>query len=199
MSDEFVAVFEDEHRQLRAVLLDLIDAFENGDGGRAGEAIAAMAELAGPHFYYEQEALYPVLAEVLGDGRAQTLFEDHAQAVEAARQLAELAEQDALDGDGSVQGAELARQLLPHVDGLDDLAAVIQVMERETVSKIHQAQKESKRSKPTLAAVAEGAKKKVSRNATRKATGANARSLASKTGKKPPAKKAATAAKRKGK
>jgi len=199
MPEEFVAVFEDEHRQLRDVLLEMIDAFENGEEERATEAIETMAELVGPHFHYEQQALYPALAEVLGDEQAQTLFEEHAQAVEAARQLAELAEQEALDEEAAAQGAELARQLLPHVEGMDDVVAVIEVMEPETVKKIHKAQKEAKRTKPTLAAVAKGVKKKASRRPVRKAAATKVRKPASKSARKPPARKAVTAAKRRGK
>jgi hypothetical protein len=57
MQEELIAVLTDEHRQLREVLLDLIDAFENSDSERVSEGIEEMAALAGPHFYYEQEAL----------------------------------------------------------------------------------------------------------------------------------------------
>jgi Hemerythrin HHE cation binding domain len=160
MPEEFVTTFMEEHRQLRNVLLALIEAFESGDSDRASDAIEEMTEVAAPHFYFEQEALFPALAEVLGDQRIGELLVEHGQTVETARQLAELAEQNELDEETASYGAELARQLLPHADDFDDLAVVVGVLEPETVKKIRKAHKESKKKGATLAGLSKGAVKK---------------------------------------
>src|SRR5271166_2732353 len=95
--EQFNEVFRDEHRRLRDMLLGLIEAFESSDSERARQGIEEMAAHAAPHFQYEQEALYPALADVHGETYIEKLLEEHAQAVAAAQQLAELAEQEELD------------------------------------------------------------------------------------------------------
>jgi len=173
MAEEFIDILTEEHRQLRDVLLELIDAFENGDSERASVAIEAMAALAAPHFHYEQEVLYPALAEVHGDEQVEQLVEQHGEAVAAAQQLAELAEQEEFDEQAAAYGAELARQLLPHVSNGDELMVMVGGLEPHTIKKIHKAQKQSKKSGATLAGLAKsaakkGAKKKIERKAAHK-------------------------------
>jgi hypothetical protein len=161
MPGEFITTFTDEHRQLRDVLLDLIDAFEKQDQARALEAIVEMEALAGPHFFYEQEELYPALAEEHGDEQVEKLLEEHAQAVEAASQLTELAAQEVLDEEAAQYGADLARQLLPHVSDNNELAVMVGVLAPQTIKKLHKAHKASKKQKgATLAGLAKRAKTK---------------------------------------
>jgi hypothetical protein len=157
--EEFNAIFRDEHRQLRDMLLGLIDAFESGDSERAREGIGEMTAHAAPHFQYEQEALYPALADVHGDSYVEKLLEEHAQALEAAVQLAELAEQEELDEQAVEYGLELVRQLLPHVSDRDGLAVMVEVLEPKAIEKIHKAQKESNKRRVSLATLTKGGKK----------------------------------------
>ncbi len=157
--DQFNQVFRDEHRQLRDMLLGLIEAFESRDTERARQGIEEMAAHAAPHFQYEQEALYPALADVHGDTYVEKLLEEHAQALEAAVQLAELAEQEELDEQAVEYGLELVRQLLPHVSDRDGLAVMVEVLEPEAIKRIHKAQKESKKRPVSLATLRKGTKK----------------------------------------
>ena len=187
MPEQFITTYAQEHRQMRDALLELIEAFENNDSERALEAIEEMAALAGPHFQHEQEALYPALAEAHGEEQVEKLVEEHGEAVEAARQLAELAEQEELDEQAAAYGAELARQLLPHVSEPDELAVMVEVLEPETLKELHKAHKEAKKRGATLAAVAKGAKKKarkgkVTVKAARKRAAKPSRVTAPKTG-----------------
>jgi len=186
MPKEFVTTFRDEHRELRDVLLGLIEAFEDNDSERALEAIEEMATLAAPHFHYEQEALYPALAEVHGDERVEELLQEHSEAVEAAHQLAELAEEEALDEQAAAYGAELARQLLPHVTEPDELALMVEVLEPQTIKKLHKAHKESKKKGATLAGLAKGAKRKVAKRKTAAKTVKTVHKAATRRTAKPP-------------
>jgi len=186
MAEEFITTFRDEHNELREVLLSLEEALQNNDSERALEAIEQMAALAGPHFHYEQEALYPALAEVHGDEQLEKLLEQHEEAVEAARQLAELAEQEALDEQAAEYGAQLVRQLLPHVAEPDELAVMVEVLEPQTIKKLHKAHKESRKKGATLADLAKGTKKK----APKKKVVAKAAKIVRKATKKPAAKTA---------
>jgi len=185
MPEEFVTAYTDEHRQMREVVLDLIDAFEKQDQERALEAIVAMEALAGPHFYYEQEELYPALAEEHGDEQIEKLLEEHAQAVEAACQLTELAAQDALDEEAAAYGADLARQLLPHVSEPDEVAVMVGVLEPQTIKKLHKAHKETKKKRVKLAALAKAGAKKASGKKPVRKPGKKAAKAATKRAAKP--------------
>ncbi len=157
--EQFNETFRDEHRQLRDMLLGLIDAFQSNDSERARQGIAELAEQAAPHFHYEQEALYPALAQVHGDEYVEKLLDEHEQAVAAAYQLAALAEEEEFSDEELEYGLELVRQLLPHVSDRDGLAVMVEVLEPSAIKRIHKAQKESKRSGVSLAALHKGAKK----------------------------------------
>jgi len=157
--NQFNEVFRDEHRQLRDMLLGLIDAFQSNDDERVRQGIEEMAAHAAPHFQYEQEALYPALADVHGDDYVEKLLEEHAGAVEAAQQLAALAEQEELDEEAAEYGLELVRQLLPHVSDRDGLAMMVEVLEPAAIEKIHQAQKKSNERRVSLATLTKGVRK----------------------------------------
>jgi len=165
--EQFNEAFRDEHRQLRDMLLGLIDAFQSNDSERARQGIAELAEQAAPHFHYEQDALYPALAEVHGDEYVEKLLDEHEQAVAAAYQLAALAEEEEFSDQELEYGLELVRQLLPHVSDRDGLAVMVEVLEPSAIKKIHKAQTESKRSGVSLAALHKGAKKRKKAAATR--------------------------------
>jgi hypothetical protein len=157
--EQFTEVFRDEHRQLRDMLLGLIDAFQSSDSERVRQGIEEMTAHAAPHFQYEQQALYPALADVHGDSYVEKLLEEHAEALEAALQLAELAEQEELDEEAAEYGLDLVRQLLPHVSDRDGLVVMVEVLEPAAIEKIHKAQKESNKRRVSLAALTKGMKR----------------------------------------
>lgn len=66
LADRFTQVFREEHRSVRDTLLDLIRAFEDRDKRRISLLLHQTARLTGPHFRYEEEALYPGLTELFG-------------------------------------------------------------------------------------------------------------------------------------
>ena len=63
--EHFTFLFGQEHRGARDLLLDLVRAFEAGDQPRARTLLTRLSTLAGPHFRYEEESLYPELVRTL--------------------------------------------------------------------------------------------------------------------------------------
>src|SRR5215471_16796145 len=88
--DRFATVFREEHRIVRDLLLDLVDAYETGNAARAGKLLSEVARITGPHFRYEEEALYPALVPVFGSDYVEKLLGDHDFAIASASRLAEL-------------------------------------------------------------------------------------------------------------
>ncbi len=157
---EFSKAFRDEHRQMRDTLLGLMEAIESNDAESFRQRIGEMTVDAGPHFHYEQEALYPALAEIHGEDYIDRLLAEHDAALEAIEKLVQLAEAEELGEEQAEYGRELVRQLLPHVSDRDGLAMIVEVLPEEAVKSILAARAESKRSGKNVLEIAKERKKR---------------------------------------
>jgi len=189
LTEEFTEIFRDEHRRMRDMLLGLIEAFQAGDSEAIRTGIEEMAAHAGPHFFYEQETLYPALADLFGEDYVNKLLVEHDSALDTALELAALAEREEIDEEASRLGLELARQLLPHVSERDGLSVMVEVLEAPTVKKIREAQEKAGKSGTTLSKVAEHRKR---RGATAKARARVSRAAGKPKAGQKPGPKAAT-------
>jgi hypothetical protein len=134
--DTFAAVFREEHRIVRDLLLELVRAFGTRDLALAGTVLGELATVTGPHFRYEEESLYPALVPIFGADYVEKLLGDHDYAIASARRLVELAGKDVL-GDGEVAEAiRLARGILPHVSDCDGLAIMVELLPDTTVESL---------------------------------------------------------------
>ena len=131
---EFTEVFRTQHRQVRDLLPGLAEAFGDQDAGRA--RIAAVAEATGPHFRYEEDAMYPQLTGIFGDAYVGRPLADHDGAIRNARELQRLAGDDELAEEQAGRGTELTRQILPHVSGCDGLTIMAEILPDDAVSPI---------------------------------------------------------------
>jgi len=163
---EFVESFRQEHRQLLNVLLALRDALESGDTERFQQGIGELAATAGPHFYYEGEALYPALAGLYGDEYVDRLQAEHDSTLAAARDLAELADAVEVSADQSERALELVSELLPHVSERDGLAVIVEVLPPEQVGAIMEAREHARKTGITIH---EAAKRRVKRGGAKQA------------------------------
>jgi len=192
LADQFTEAFREEHRQMRDMLLGLMAAVEANDVESVRRGIEEMAAHAGPHFHHEEQVLYPALAEIYGDDYVERLGAEHDAALEAVRELAELAEAEEITPQGAEYGLELIRRLLPHVSDRDGLAMIVEVLPEETVHEIVRGREKSKRSGKTLLELAKGKKK--GRPVARRARG-KARKAAAPAKSKPVARKVKVKAK----
>lgn len=135
-STEFSRSFREEHRRIRDALLALREAFEARDIEHAREHLCQTLALAGPHFRYEEEVLYPALTPIFGPDYVDKLLVDHDRAIDAARRLHALATKDVL-GDGDVrEGVRLVRETLPHVSDCEGLSLMVEILPRDDVAAI---------------------------------------------------------------
>lgn len=170
LASQFIETFRDEHRRMRDILLSLSNAFETSDRQAIREGVEEMEAHAAPHFLYEEEALYPALAELYGDGYVVKLLDEHDLAVAAAQELMELAQKEEIDEEAAEYGAELVRRLLPHVSERDGISMIVEVLSPEKVETIRAAQEKSSARGAKLSALAERAKKRKRVAAPRKST-----------------------------
>lgn len=126
LSDEFSEIFREEHRAVRDSLLGLAEALQEHSADLAGERLGRTAELTGPHFRYEEEAMYPSLVKVIGRDNVVALYEDHDGAVDSARRLVEIVGKGEFDEKDVNEGVSLVLGLLPHVSGCDGLSLMVE-------------------------------------------------------------------------
>ena len=125
-------------------MLNLIQAFRNRDVSNVCHFLNQAAALAGPHFRYEEEAFYPALIEVLDEEQVQKLLSDHDRAIDAARNLVELAAQSELTEQDAQSGAKYARSLLPHVFECDGLSIMAELLPDKTMQRVLEARDQSR-------------------------------------------------------
>lgn len=113
--------FREDHRKVRDGLLEMITALQSKDVSKAKQILGNLNILVGPHFRYEEEALYPALRVFLGEYVDQLLSE-HDGVIDTARSCVELLQKDSLTDEEAKQAANAARALLVHVSNCDGLA-----------------------------------------------------------------------------
>lgn len=140
-----ITEFRADHRQVRDGLLDLASAAEKGDLPAARATLGAIDALVGPHFRYEEEALYPTLKQFLGEYVDQ-LVQEHDGAIATAAAAADLLAQVSVSAEEAAGAAKAARALLVHVvncDGLNILAERLSSQELDGLAERYQASRDA--------------------------------------------------------
>ncbi len=132
MVENPVEIFRDDHREVRDDLLELARAIEDKDLNRAGEILDRLNRLLGPHFRFEEEALYPAMRRFLGE-YVDSLLNEHDGAINAARELVELIERGSIDDETARDAANRTRALLVHVSNCDGIAILAERLDKEEI------------------------------------------------------------------
>ena len=130
-----IAQFRDDHRDVRDNLLDIINALEVKDIAKAREILGKLDTLVGPHFRFEEEALYPTLRVFLGE-YVDELLKEHDGVIETALACANLLEKESLTDEEAKQAAHAARALLVHVSNCDGLAILSERLKPEELDEL---------------------------------------------------------------
>lgn len=143
LADTFTQIFRDEHRSVRDTLLDLIRAFQDCDRARIHSLLGRVAALTGPHFRYEEEALYPGLVEIFGEEYIEKLLGDHDKAIGRAKILINLAGKDQLTDEDVAKATRIIRSILPHVSDCDGLSIMVALLPASKVQSVLEARDRS--------------------------------------------------------
>lgn len=142
--DHFAAAFRQEHRELRDVILGLIAVSQKGDRDEARRLVARLSELAGPHFRYEEERLYPALVEFFGVAYVESLCSEHDGAIVATRRLSELAQGEVASESDRETMEAVARGLLPHISDCEGLSIMVECLPEPAVARILDARRRAR-------------------------------------------------------
>lgn len=134
--ERVIETFQEEHRETRDNLLELSDAIEEGNVERARELVQEVNQAAGPHFQYEEDALYPALIPFFGEEKVKELVAEHDEAIEAARKLAEITSQDSLTEDDKQDALRQLPTIMVHVSDCDGLTVYLEKADEEVFEEI---------------------------------------------------------------
>lgn len=105
------AAFVEDHQHLLRGFADLKRALERGDWSEAGRIADQIDRAAGPHIRFEEEVLYPRVAEARGRSFADRLYAEHAIGCDVVRRVLNLPPGSPVDSalrDRVVAGAQTA-------------------------------------------------------------------------------------------
>ena len=145
LANRFSGVFRQEHREIRDALFALAQAFQERDKDRISATIEDIAGLAGPHFRYEEEALYPALVEIFGEAYIEKLLSDHDRAIGTAEALSELAPKENLSRNDAQRAVDFVRSILPHVSDCEGLSIMVETFPEAQIQKVLDARETSRR------------------------------------------------------
>jgi hypothetical protein len=145
LASHFTWTFREEHRVVRDLLLELVDAFDRRDIPRVRALLADTAAYVGPHFRYEEESLYPGLVRIFGADYIEKLLADHDRAIGTAQALVGLAGQEGLSERDAALGVRYVRSILPHVSDCDGLSIMVERFPEGEVQAIFDAREQALR------------------------------------------------------
>lgn len=145
VADQFAQAFRNEHREIRDALFALSGAFEKKSRGEIAVALARVAQLTGPHFRYEEDALYPSLTRVFGRGHIGKLVADHDLAIGAVRRLAALGGQIPLTDKVVLEALKLIRGILPHISDCEGLSIMTETLSSSKILAILESRRSAQR------------------------------------------------------
>jgi hypothetical protein len=131
-----IETFQEEHREVRDTLLKLSDAIEEENIERAHELVQQANEDTGPHFQYEEDALYPALIPFFGEEKVKELVAEHDEAIAAARTLADLTQQESLSEADKQEALRQLPTMLVHVSDCDGLTIYLEKADQDVFENI---------------------------------------------------------------
>lgn len=147
LSQQFAALFRDEHREARDILFGLIESFQSGEYRSMRPLLARLRQIAGPHFCYEEQALYPTLLshDLIHDAYFNHLMNEHDRGVAVIRKLVQVADHWELSEDDRRIAAMYAYCILPHVTECDGLSLLVERLPDKQIKAILERRERARR------------------------------------------------------
>ncbi len=127
--EDFLIEFRQEHRQIRDLLFDMITSFIQKDLKRSAVLLNELDILTGPHFRYEEEALYPALIKIYGEFYINKLISDHDLAIARAMKLSSMLSKENYYKEDQTECINTVRSILPHVSDCEGLSIMVEKLD----------------------------------------------------------------------
>jgi len=134
--EQFFSEFRQEHREIRDYLLGMISSLMKEDIEKTGEILSQLNDLAGPHFRYEEEALYPALIDIFGESYINKLLTDHDLAIARAKKLKSTIQKEKVSAEEITECINTVRSILPHVSDCEGLTIMVEKLDNSVMDTI---------------------------------------------------------------
>ncbi len=156
LSDQFTAIFRAEHRKVRDLLFELKAAFAAKDRNRIESLVYNLSMNLGPHLRYEEETIYPLLADALGAEYLEHLLAGHDRAILNAERVVEIAQAETMTDADVAEADRLLQAALPHITDCDGLSLMVETLPEEKIRAILEARSQALQTKTGLLEWARG-------------------------------------------
>lgn len=136
IQEKFIKAFKQEHQQILDRLLALKDAIEKTDTDLASNLVEELDQIMGPHFRVEEEALYPMLVEYLGDENVKELLSEHQRAVETLYNFKKCINNKTWLSQHREEALNKLQGFFMHVTGCDGLSIIIERFSEQQKAKL---------------------------------------------------------------
>lgn len=143
--DQIIDLYRTEHRAVRDMLLDLIDAFKARDKGKIKALLKAFDEEVGPHMRCEEEAIYPALDKYYMDNQIEHLLTEHDLMIATLRKLYQLIERGLVTKDDARIAELHIRSILTHVIDCDGTMLLVELISDRKAKAILTARRRAER------------------------------------------------------
>lgn len=131
-----IKTFREDHQIIRDLVLDLSRAFANCDIPQARTTLGELNRIAGPHFRFEEEGMYDLLRPFYPPEYVDKLLEDHDGAIERARRLVGLLEQDTISQEEGQRARVDTLGFMPHVTDCEGLTILLETLPQPDMDRI---------------------------------------------------------------
>lgn len=118
---DYIKEFRRDHEWVIENLVNLREAVSGDDLGTAREIVETLDKGVGPHFLFEEEALYPALRSFLGE-YIDDLLGEHEGALTVVNGLKELFAKNTLDEEDKKKIRKYISEFFVHASNCDGLA-----------------------------------------------------------------------------
>ena len=147
---DFFTEFRNDHRQIRDLIMNLIRAFIQNDILKAEKLLFILNEIAGPHFQFEEEVLYPELIPVYGPEYINKLYIDHDLVIARVIKLKELISNSKFNPEECDKGLRLLEGLFPHLTDCEGLSIMVETLNEKTIERITKNMEETRKKNNNL-------------------------------------------------
>lgn len=131
---EFEDLFHDEHRSILEDIEHLVERLDEETNPDIVDDVQQLNERLGPHFRYEEEALYPSLRDKYGRIYVKRLYDSHEGTIHTVRKLKQMSEEGTINNRKALDS--IYGWIFPHVSDCEGLSIMVDQIPEEALDEI---------------------------------------------------------------
>lgn len=147
---EFFTEFRNDHRQIRDLVMNSIEMINQNRSDKANILLEELNQVAGPHFRFEEESLYPELIPIYGGEYINKLYTDHDLAIARFKKLRSIMTKEELSEEERRSVSSLLRGMLPHLSDCEGLTIMVELFDKKKIDHIFRSMIKARKEQTSL-------------------------------------------------